>query len=162
MPRDPTPHSGLSHGFRRRGPEPWALRGRRADVIALQISDPLGAQQGRICSVFDALGNRAQPESLGETEQVTQKDPVFGAVREISDKRAVDLDRVHSQALQVSQRSMSGAEIVECDTAARVTQRIYETGGLLDVTERRGLGDFDDDAPGEIRPVAQPGTQGTQ
>ena len=57
---------------------------------------------------------------------------------------------------------MSGAEIVERDTAPRVTQRIDEPRGLLDVAERRGLGDFDDHAPREIGPVAQSGTQGAQ
>ena len=93
---------------------------------------------------------------------MTQKDPIFGAVREVADKRAVNLDRVHSQALQVSQRRMSGAEIVERDTAARVAQSIHEPRGLIDVVERRGLGDFDDHAPGEIGPVVQSGTQGTQ
>ena len=116
------------------------MGGRRTDVIALQIADSLGAQQSRICGVFDALGNRAQPETLGQPEQVTQKDPIFGAVREVSDKGAVDLHRVHSQTLQVSQRSMPGPKIVERDAAARITQRIDKTRGLLDIIERRGLG----------------------
>jgi hypothetical protein len=162
MPPDPTPHSGFLAGFRRRGPDPRALGSRRADVKALQIADPLGAQQGRVRCVFDALGNRAQAETLGEAEQVTQKDPIFRSVREVSDKRTVDLDRVHSQALQMSQRRMSGAEIIERDTAPSVTQGIDEPGGFLDVAERRRLGDFDNHAPGEMRPVAQPGTQDTQ
>src|SRR5207248_453503 len=56
---------------------------------------------------------------------------------------------------------MSGAEIVKRATAPRVTQRVDEAGGLLNVAERRGLGNFDDYAPSEIRAVAQPGTQGT-
>ena len=84
--------TSVSAGFRLWRPEPRAFGGRRADVIALQIADPLGAQQGRVFGALDALGDRAQAETLGEAEQVTQKDPIFGAVREVSDKRAVDLD----------------------------------------------------------------------
>lgn len=57
--------AAFSAGFRHRGLEPRAMRGRRADVIALKIADPLGAQQDRIRIVFYALGNRAQAETLG-------------------------------------------------------------------------------------------------
>jgi hypothetical protein len=47
------------------------LGGRRAYVIALEIADPLGAQQGRIRVVLYALGNRAQAKTLSEANQVT-------------------------------------------------------------------------------------------
>ena len=77
---------------------------------------------------------------------MAQKNSIFRAVREVSDERAVDLDRVHRQALQVPQRGVSGAEIVQRDAAASITQGIDEPGALFDVVERRGLGNFDDQA----------------
>src|SRR6266480_5628448 len=100
-------------------------------MVALQIVDPLGAQHGCVLGVLDAFGDRAQAETLGEAEQVAQKNAISRAVREISDKRAVDLYNVHRQALQVSQRGMPGAEIVERDATAGITQGVDKPDALL-------------------------------
>jgi hypothetical protein len=55
--------------------------------------------------------------------------------------------------LQVLQRGVAGAEIVERTGSP---QRVTETSGLLDVIERCGLGDLDDQLAGELRIGAQP------
>ena len=70
-------------------------------------------------------------------------------------ERAVDLDRVDRQRLQMSQRGMAGAEIVERDAAASLAQGADEARRFLNIVERRGLGDLDDHPAGDFRPVAQ-------
>src|SRR5437764_14449271 len=112
-------------------------------MLAKQLVYPLGAQHGCLLGVLDAFGDRAQAETAGEAEEVAQKNAISRAVREISDKRAVDLYSIHRQALQVSQRSMPGAEIVERDATAGIAQGVDKPDALLDVIECRGFGDFD-------------------
>ena len=91
-----------------------------------------------------------------------EEDLVVGAAAEIADKGAVDLDRVDRQRLQMPQRGMPGAEIVERDTATGLAQRADKTGGFFDVVERRGFGDLDDDAARDLGAVAQLRGQGAQ
>src|SRR5215471_11505806 len=57
---------------------------------------------------------------------------------------------------------MTGAKIVECDTAAGISQGVDEPGALLDVIECRSLGDFDHQAVRKLGAVAQPGEQRPQ
>ena len=85
---------------------------------------------------------------------MAQKNLVVRAAREIVDERTVDLDGIDGQALQVAQRRMAGAEIVERDAAAGVAQRADEPGRFLDIVERRGFGDLDNEARGDVGPVA--------
>jgi hypothetical protein len=49
-------------------------------------------------------------EPVGEAEQMAQENLVIGAGAQIVDERAVDLDRVDRQRLQMPQRGMPGAE----------------------------------------------------
>jgi hypothetical protein len=86
---------------------------------------------------------------------MAQKNRAFGAVGKVSHKRAIDLDNVDRQRLQVPQRGVPGAEIVKRDPATRLTQRVNEPDCLFDVKESRGLGDFDDQPAAEVRPVTQ-------
>ena len=55
----------------------------------------------------------------------------------------------------MAQRGVAGAKIVERDAAAGMAQRGDEPGRLLDIVERRGFGDLDDQARGDVGPVAE-------
>ena len=55
----------------------------------------------------------------------------------------------------MAQRGVAGAEIVERDAAAGAAQRADEARRFLDVVERRGLGDLDDEPAGELGLGAQ-------
>ncbi len=74
---------------------------------------------------------------------MAQEHLVLGILREVSHERAVDLDGIDAQRLQMPQRGEAGAEIVERDAAAEIAKRADEAHGFLDVIERRGLGDLD-------------------
>ncbi len=90
---------------------------------------------------------------------MAQKDPIFRAVCEISDERAIDLHDVDRQSLEVPQRCVAGAKIVEGDAAARMAQRIDKPRSFLDVVECRRFGDFDDETARKFGPVPQQGHQ---
>ena len=82
--------------------EPWALDGWRADMVTLQIADPLGTQQPRILRAFDAFRNGGEAEASGKTQQMPQKHSMLRADGEVLHKRAVDLHNIHGQTLQVA------------------------------------------------------------
>ena len=62
----------------------------------------------------------------------------------------------------MTQRGVPGPEIVERDAAAGIAQGFDKADRFLDVFERRGLGDFDDQAAPDIGSTAQQGSQGAQ
>ena len=58
------------------------------------------------------------------------------------DERAVDLQRVHLELLQVAQRTVAGAEVVQADPHPDVAQPGEHPADLRGVGNRGGLGDF--------------------
>ena len=63
-------------------------------MVSLQIADALRAQQRRLLGALDTFGHRAEAELLGETEQMAEKNLALRPARQISNKRAIDLDNV--------------------------------------------------------------------
>src|SRR5437763_6926378 len=86
---------------------------------------------------------------------MAEENLVVGAAAEIADKGAVDLDGVDRERLQMPQRGVAGAEIVERDATPGLAQRADKARGLFNVVERRGLGNLDDDAARDFGAVAQ-------
>jgi hypothetical protein len=71
---------------------------------------------------------------------VAQEDPIFRTICKVLYERAIDLHCVYGERLQVPQSCMTGAKIVESDTAARVAQRVDEPNGFLNIVECRCFG----------------------
>src|SRR2546428_51915 len=58
-------------------------------------------------------------------------------------ERAVDLERVDRQLVQVTQRRIAGAEIVQIDFHAELAQLLEQFRGRGGAVHQRGLGDFE-------------------
>src|SRR5437762_9575691 len=142
--------------------QPQALKRRAPVIVALHVADAFAAQDRGLGGGLDTFGDSMESEAFGEPQQMPEEDLVVGAAAEIADKGAVDLDRVDRQRLQMPQRGMPGAEIAERDTATSLAQRADNTGGFVDVVERRGCGDLDDDAARDLGAVTQLRGQGAQ
>ena len=89
---------------------------------------------------------------------------VFGAVFELPDEGAVDLDLLDREALQVGQARIAGAEVVDRQADAHAVDLAEDLQRLLAVLHQRGFGDleldqrrvdagFVEDARGSIRPA---------
>ncbi len=61
----------------------------------------------------------------------------------IANEAAVDLDVVDRQILQVGQRAYARAEIVQRELAAEFLQRAHEDLRLLEIADRRRLGQLE-------------------
>ncbi len=72
----------------------------------------------------------------------TMDDGGAGAA-EILDEGAIDLDLVEREALQVAQRGIAGAEIVERDPDPELAQLVQDIERGLVVADQHGLGDLE-------------------
>ena len=131
-------------GVRRIGPLGRGL----AHQEALQIVAAPLDQHGCGLLVLDPFGDGRQAEPFGEPDDGAHEQPVVCRSREVLHERAVDLDDVDAQPAQVAERGIAGAEIVDRDAAPEILGARDEAGRIIDVLERRHLGDLDGDALG--------------
>ena len=68
---------------------------------------------------------------------------VVGIDADVAHERAVDLDRVHRQLLEVRQRRVPGAEIVDRQAHAELAQAVEQRRLLLDVLHEVALGELE-------------------
>jgi hypothetical protein len=67
---------------------------------------------------------------------------IFFRLADIAHKAAVKLEGVHRQQLQVAERGVAGAEIVDRQTHAQAAQGFQALDRTLRVLHQHGLGDF--------------------
>ena len=85
-------------------------------------SQPMEASRSHVACVLDALGDDLQAEvrGRGRRSRGRSRRPRPGA--QVADEAAVDLHLVHRQALQVGQRGVAGAEVVDRQAHAELAQ----------------------------------------
>ena len=100
-------------------------------------------QDGCRLLIVDPFGDGLQPEGAGERNERFDEYPVGWIGGQVLDERAVDLDLVDGKRAQVAERRIAGAEVVDRHLAAELLKRIAECHGLIEVVDRRRLGDLD-------------------
>src|SRR5215813_5211882 len=140
------------------------LQRRLAEVVALQVLDALADEELGVLLRLHAFGHRLHAVGRGEAQEVADEELVVDVARQVAHERAVDLDDVEGERLQVAERGEAGAEVVDRHAAAEVADGREEARGFVDVGQRRGLGDLDDQPLGDVglvldqrREAAQPG-----
>lgn len=93
--------------------------------------------------VFHLLGDHLEVERARELDHRRHHRLVDRVDAEIADERAVDLQIVERQVLQVAERGQAAPEIVERELAAHAVQHADEALRMLDVRDDRVLGDFE-------------------
>ncbi len=124
-------------------------------MITLKIADTLGTQQGCLFGALDAFCYGGQSEALGKTEEMAEKDPTLRPLCQIPHKGTIDLDNVDRQDLEMPQRGMPGAKIIECDTAAQPAQGVDKARRFLYIAKRCSFRDLDNEAARELGTVTQ-------
>src|SRR5713226_10749818 len=81
--------------------QPRAIERRAAEIVTLHQADALAPQDRRVFLGGDAFGHGGEAEPFRKSEQVAQENLVLRISGEIADERAVDLDGIDGQALQV-------------------------------------------------------------
>src|SRR4051812_1779594 len=89
---------------------------RPGEVEALPEVAAERPQFGELQRRLDALGRHRQAERVTQSHDRGDDRGVVGIVTEAVDEGAVDLEGVDRQRLQVAERRMSGAEVVDAQT----------------------------------------------
>ena len=136
-PRSTSPASSSATRARTRPPRRWpaarstraaprraasviALGGLRARVeVALRAIAAELAQALLLLARLDALGDDRQPDGVGHVDRRLDDRAVVGVAVDAGDERAVDLEHVEREALEVAERRVAGAEVVEHERSAR-------------------------------------------
>src|SRR5205814_7147740 len=70
---------------------------------------------------------------------------------QVLNEGAVDLDDVDAELSQTAERGEAGAEIVDGDAAAEILGARHKAPRLVEIMDRGGLGDLQDETPGDAR-----------
>src|SRR5512143_1110986 len=106
-------------------------------VSAVQVLDV-----GQLMLLFDSLGNHLEIQAFGQGYNMGDDFLIVPLAGEFADKTAVDLECTDRKELQVTQRRMSGAEIIDMDLKPHVAQPFHCLHGGIDVLHDHALGDF--------------------
>src|ERR1700683_4232933 len=69
-------------------------------------------------------------------------------VQDLAHEAAIDLQVIHREMLQVTERRQSGAAVIEREFAAQFLERLDEAIGLREAGDRCRLGDLEADLRG--------------
>ena len=95
---------------------------RAAEQVALATVAADLAQARQLQRGLDALGDHRQAEGVAELDDGLDDRRVLGVDAQAVDERAVDLDRLDREPLQVGERRVAGAEVVDGEVQAEAAQ----------------------------------------
>ena len=120
-----------------------ARRHRLAEVVALHLVAALALEERQLCDGLDALGAGPHAQAVAETDHGAHDRVGIGPGLERGDERAIDLDLVERELLQVAQARVAGAEVVHGDVHAKVLELAQRGHRRVGVLEQDALGDLE-------------------
>src|SRR5829696_1982589 len=89
---------------------------------------------------LQALGDDGDAERVPEVDDRLDDRRVLGVEAEPGDEAAIDLDRLDREPLEVRERRIPGAEVVDGQVKSEAAQVAQGDRRRLDVGQQRGLG----------------------
>ena len=130
--------------------------------VALRVvASPL-AQQGERRIVLHTLGDALEVERPGEPQDRAHDLLVVGVVGELLHECLIDLERGYGELLEVGERGVAGAEIVDRHAIAAVAQAGDKRGAVLEVVHHGAFGDLELDLLGVDAVAANGLVQGVE
>jgi hypothetical protein len=105
-------------------------------------SQPLAAQQFQLVLGFDAFGNDLQAQRVSQGDGAEGDGTVVEVGFDVGDEGAVDLQVVDREQLEVGERGVAGAEVVDGQRDAHAAQAFENDDGFLRIFHHRAFGDF--------------------
>ena len=90
--------------------------------VALQAVTAETSKESRLRLGFDALGNDLKAQALGKLDDGADDRLVTGVFADTGDETAVDLQLLDGKHLEVAERGIAGAEIVDGQLDAQIAQ----------------------------------------
>ncbi|RYE89710.1 MAG: hypothetical protein EOO75_11355, partial [Myxococcales bacterium] len=117
------------------------------EVEALHLVAAERPQELELGLDLDALGDDLEAEAVAEGQDGAGDGHVLDVERRAAHELAVDLDDVHRKPLDVRERGVAGAEVVDRDRDAELAQLLQPLAHLGRALEQEALGDLDAEQP---------------
>ena len=117
---------------------------RPAEDVALDLADAELADQVQVVVGLDAFGGGVHAERFGQRDDGADDGAVaVGRRGGAADEALVDLDLVERRLLQIAERAVAGAEIVEREPDAEILEPGEGVVGAVALGEEHALGDLE-------------------
>src|SRR4051812_24578344 len=116
---------------------------RPAEQIALDLVTAEIAHAGEIVRGLDAFGGDRHPEALGELDDRLDDRDRLAVAGRVADEAAVDLQFVEDGLVQIAERRIAGAEIVQRNADAERPKPLQHVERALAVAEEDRFGDLE-------------------
>ena len=130
--------------------------GRAAEVTLERVAPEL-VEARELRRSFDALGDDAQLERAGEADDCAHDGFAAVVLVESLHERAVDLEHLDREGLEVRQRRVTRAEVVDDEMRAEAAQRREDARRGRRVVHQHALGDLEPECVGFEAGIAQDG-----
>src|SRR6056297_3134134 len=114
-----------------------------AEEVALQLVAAATAQDIVLVVALDPLGDDLEPQSRAEGDDRPGDRCTRLVVRDVADERLVDLERADRKALEIGERRVAGAEIVDREVDAEAVQIAQPPGRIHHVLHDHTLGELE-------------------
>src|SRR4029079_16422694 len=115
----------------------------RAEVVTLHLVARAFAQERLLLGRLDAFGDDRQAQGLTHRDDRLGNRAIFRVARDLADEGAVDLQRVDREALQMRERRVARAEIVDREPDTERLDRAQNLHGALGVVHDHAFRDLD-------------------
>src|SRR5881227_905733 len=99
-------------------------------------------QESELIFTFDSFGDDSLAEVVRQSNDGHDQRCVIRIGGRISYKRSIQLHRIDGQALEITERRVTGTEIVDGDSRANVAQAGKRANGGFTIFDKRILGNF--------------------
>jgi hypothetical protein len=113
---------------------------RRREVIPLHLVAAARREKGELRRRFDAFGNDAQAQASGHRDHGLRDQRGIRVHDDVLEKRAIDLERVEREALEMAQAAVAGSEVVDRQANAHRLEFGQRRGDALRMLHEHAFG----------------------
>ena len=106
------------------------------------------AERGELGGLFDPFGNDVEIEVVSDADDRSDHEESLGVglLAELADEGLVDFEEVDREGVQVGERGVLGAEVVERDTDAEALEGVESLVDEGRVGQQGAFGEFEDES----------------
>ena len=102
----------------------------------------MGVQEVELRDRFHAFGDDFQLHIVRHGDDAARNRGIVTVFRQVADERAVNLQTVDREALEIGERRIAGAEVVDGNTHTGVAQRLQHLDRAFGVAHHHAFGDL--------------------
>src|SRR5690606_17655048 len=122
-----------------------------AETVALGVTATGVDQELHVLGTLNPFGDHFQPETLSEADDRPADDRRVGILGHSGDEAAIDLEQMQRKPLQVTERTVTRAEIVQRQAYTEVGDLLQRGHHRIAVLHQQGFGDLQHQ-PGRRQP----------